>query len=45
MGLLKAADGDKIVEDPVIESFYKVVSYLELYVGVGCEVILKGRTV
>ena len=24
LGLLKAADGDKIVEDPIIESFYKV---------------------
>ena len=24
LGLLNTADGDKIVEDPVIESFYKV---------------------
>ena len=24
LGLLKTADGDKIVEDPIIESFYKV---------------------
>ena len=24
LGLLKSADGDKIVEDPIIESFYKV---------------------
>ena len=27
LGLLKTADGDKIVEDPIIESFYKVVIY------------------
>ena len=26
LGLLNTADGDKIVEDPIIESFYKVDS-------------------
>ena len=30
LGLLKTADGDKIVEDPVIESFYKVLGTLRL---------------
>ena len=29
LGLLKTADGDKIVEDPIIESFYKVIGVLQ----------------